>query len=58
MCTFCGRCGPGRITGQGRVVQRTGDVAALEASLLTADETLIATATARVIDVESASTAV
>lgn len=50
---------PGRVIGKGRVVRRAGDVAYLEASLLTADGTLIATATttAVVIPLERARSA-
>jgi len=40
---------PGRVIGKGRVVHRAGDVAHLEASLLTTDGTLIATATATAV---------
>ncbi|MFD1933734.1 MULTISPECIES: PaaI family thioesterase [Nonomuraea] len=50
---------PGRIFGRGRVVHRDGDVAHLEASLLDADEAIIATATAtaRIIDLDRAAAA-
>jgi uncharacterized protein (TIGR00369 family) len=50
---------PGRVTGKGRIVHRVGDLASLEASLLDADGRLVATATAtaRVIAVESAAEA-
>ena len=50
---------PGRITGKGRVVGRDGDLAELEASLVDADGSLIATATAtaRVIPLASATAA-
>jgi hypothetical protein len=37
---------PGRLIGKGRVVQRNGDLAFLEASLLDGDAAVIATATA------------
>jgi uncharacterized protein (TIGR00369 family) len=40
---------PGRVIGKGRVVHRAGDVAHLEASLLAADGTVIATATATAV---------
>ena len=51
---------PGRIVGQGRVVHRAGDIAFLEASLHDANNGTIAvaTATARVIPLASASDAV
>ena len=51
---------PGRILGHGRVVHRNGDLAYLEARLTNADDTTIATATAtaRVIDLATASSAV
>ena len=47
---------PGRVIGRGRVVQRIGDLAFLEASLLDLHGTLIATATAtaRVIALDQA----
>ena len=50
---------PGRLTAQGRVVHRDGDLAFLEASLADADGTVIATptATARVIALEQARSA-
>jgi uncharacterized protein (TIGR00369 family) len=50
---------PGRIVGKGRVVHRDGDLVFLEASLLDAQEQVIATATAtaRVIAVSRARTA-
>ena len=51
---------PGRIVGQGRVVHRAGDIAFLEASLHDPNNGTIAvaTATARVIPLASASDAV
>src|SRR5262245_55829974 len=51
---------PGRIVGQGRVVHREADIAYLEASLTDASATTlaVATATARVIPLASARTAV
>lgn len=50
---------PGRVIGKGRVVHRAGDLAFLEASLLDAHGTLIATATAtaRVIAFDQARSA-
>lgn len=50
---------PGRVIGKGRVVHRDGDLAFLEASLLDAQGTLIATATAtaRVIPLAQARSA-
>jgi len=50
---------PGRVIGKGRVVHRDGDLAFLEASLLDAEGTLIATATAtaRVIPLAQARSA-
>jgi uncharacterized protein (TIGR00369 family) len=50
---------PGRVVGKGRVVHRAGDLAFLEASLLDAHGTLIATATAtaRVIAFDQARSA-
>jgi uncharacterized protein (TIGR00369 family) len=50
---------PGRIVGKGRVVHRDGDLVFLEASLLDAQEQVIATATAtaRVIALSRARTA-
>jgi uncharacterized protein (TIGR00369 family) len=50
---------PGRLLGRGRVVHRDGDMAFLEAALLDADGTIIATATAtaRVIALERARSA-
>jgi uncharacterized protein (TIGR00369 family) len=50
---------PGRIVGKGRVVHRDGDLVLLEASLLDAQEQVIATATAtaRVIALSRARTA-
>lgn len=50
---------PGRVVGKGRVVQRAGDLAFLEASLRDAHGTLIATATAtaRVIAFDQARSA-
>jgi uncharacterized protein (TIGR00369 family) len=51
---------PGRLVGKGRVVRREGDLAFLEASLLDSDGLTLATAsaTARVIDLDDAATAV
>jgi uncharacterized protein (TIGR00369 family) len=51
---------PGRLVGKGRVVHRNGDIASLEASLLDAQGTTIATATAtaRVIPLSQARSAV
>jgi uncharacterized protein (TIGR00369 family) len=51
---------PGRLIGRGRVVHRTGDLAFLEATLLTPDEAIIATASAiaQVIDLDRAEGAV
>jgi uncharacterized protein (TIGR00369 family) len=51
---------PGRIVGRGRIVNRTGDIALLEASLTGADGAVIATATAnaRVIPLSEARDAV
>jgi uncharacterized protein (TIGR00369 family) len=51
---------PGRIVGRGRVLHRNGDIAFLEASLIDANETTIATATAtaRVIPLAAAKDAV
>jgi uncharacterized protein (TIGR00369 family) len=51
---------PGRIVGRGRVVHREADIAYLEASLSDANDTTIAvaTATARVIPLAAAKTAV
>jgi uncharacterized protein (TIGR00369 family) len=51
---------PGRILGHGRVVHRNGDLAYLEAALTDTDGTAIstATATARVIDIGEAASAV
>jgi len=51
---------PGRIVGKGRIVQRKGDVALLEASLADSDGVTIATATAsaRIIPLALARTAV
>jgi len=50
---------PGRVVGKGRVVHRVGDLAFLEASLLDAQGTIIATATAtaRIIPSEQARSA-
>lgn len=50
---------PGQVIGKGRVVHRDGDLAFLEASLLDAQGTLIATATAtaRVIPLAQARSA-
>jgi uncharacterized protein (TIGR00369 family) len=50
---------PGRVLGRGRVVHRDGDMAFLEASLVDAQGTLIATATAtaRVIALDQARSA-
>ena len=50
---------PGRVVGRGRVVHRDGDMAFLEASLVDAQGTLIATATAtaRVIALDQARSA-
>jgi uncharacterized protein (TIGR00369 family) len=47
---------PGRVIGRGRVVHRDGDLAFLEASLVDADQAVIAraTATARVIALDQA----
>jgi uncharacterized protein (TIGR00369 family) len=49
---------PGRVIGKGRVVHRAGDMASLEAALLDSEGTLIATATARVIPLDQARSAV
>jgi uncharacterized protein (TIGR00369 family) len=51
---------PGRLTGKGRVVRREGDLAFLDAFLLDADGSTLATATAtaRVIDLRDAADAV
>lgn len=51
---------PGRIAAKGRVVHRHADIAVLEASLIDSNDATIAvaTATARVIPLESAATAV
>jgi uncharacterized protein (TIGR00369 family) len=51
---------PGRLMGRGRVVQRDGDIAALEASLHDAEGAIVATATAtaRVIPLSQARSAV
>jgi uncharacterized protein (TIGR00369 family) len=51
---------PGRIFGSGRVVHRTGDIAHVDASLTDPAGTTLATATAtaRVIDLDQAGTAV
>ena len=51
---------PGRIVGKGRLVHRAGDIAVLEASLhdSTSGPIAVATATARVIPLASASSAV
>lgn len=51
---------PGRVVGKGRVVQRDGDLAYLEAELVDSDGVTIATATAtaRVIALDQARTAV
>jgi uncharacterized protein (TIGR00369 family) len=51
---------PGRILGRGRIVQRTGDLAHLEASLFNSEHAILATATAiaRVIPLAEARDAV
>lgn len=51
---------PGRLIGKGRVLRREGDLAFLEASLLDGEGLTVATATAtaRVISLEDAATAV
>jgi uncharacterized protein (TIGR00369 family) len=51
---------PGRLTAKGRIIQRDGDVAQLEASLFDAESIVIATATAsaRVIPLDEAPNAV
>jgi uncharacterized protein (TIGR00369 family) len=51
---------PGRVVARGRVVDRDQDLASIEATLLDAEQTTIATATAtaRVIPMEQARTAV
>ncbi len=51
---------PGRILGYGRVVHRVDDLAFIEASLVDSDEMIIAmaSATARIIDLKTAGTAV
>ena len=47
---------PGRVVGKGRVVQRDGDLAFLEAALIDSDDATVATATAtaRVIPLDDA----
>jgi uncharacterized protein (TIGR00369 family) len=57
--TFLRPVRPGRVVGKGRVVHRDGDMAFLEASLVDAAGTLIATATAtaRVIALDRARSA-
>ena len=57
--TFLRPVRPGRVTGKGRIVRRDEDLAFLEASLLDAAGTVIATATAtaRVIPLDQAPTA-
>jgi len=57
--SFLRRVRPGRIIGKGRVVHRDGDLVFLEASLLDAQEQVLATATAtaRVIALSRARTA-
>jgi acyl-coenzyme A thioesterase PaaI-like protein len=51
---------PGRVVGRGRVVQRDGELAVIEASLIDSDGEIIATATAtaRVIPLDQARAAV
>ena len=51
---------PGRMVGRGRVAQRAGDIAHLEASLIDSNDTTlaVATATAKVIPLAAAKTAV
>jgi uncharacterized protein (TIGR00369 family) len=58
--TFFRPVRPGRIIGKGRVVHRDGDMAFLEASLVDGEGAALAaaTATARVIPLEDAATAV
>jgi uncharacterized protein (TIGR00369 family) len=58
--TFVSPVRPGRILASGRVAKREGDMAVLAAALTKTDGTTIATATAvaRVIDLDKASTAV
>jgi uncharacterized protein (TIGR00369 family) len=57
---FIRACRPGRITAKGRVVERAGDEARLEATLFDGDDAVIATATAaaRVIPLREAPTSV
>ncbi|QPP05706.1 PaaI family thioesterase [Streptomyces bathyalis] len=58
--TFLRPVRPGRLVGKGRVLRRDGDLAFLEASLLDGEDLTVATAsaTARVISLEDAATAV
>jgi acyl-coenzyme A thioesterase PaaI-like protein len=55
--TSFGPSDPGESVGKGRVVDRDGDLAFLEATLVDSDGATVATATARVIALDQARTA-